>query len=197
MRRLLLPFRIHVRNRARDGDRYSARPGRRRAGAKLAPWTCGKSDEIREISSSFSSSTSPWKGWKIPRLLDQQEWYGKEQALKCLEKFGNDKLYSAAESLTENDNEFIREQAQRFAAQSSDPSDLKQLWDNALHEDWQVREGAIEAIGRSEQTRAIGILKKVIEKYPESAVAVLKASANSDSARVSKSRLPVCACQRR
>ena len=95
--------------------------------------------------------------------------------MKCLQKFGNDKLYAAAEGLTQHDNEFIREQAQKFAAQSSDPSDLKQLWDNALHENWQVRDGAVEAIGRSNKRESIGILKKVVEKYAESAPAVLKA----------------------
>jgi serine/threonine-protein kinase len=98
--------------------------------------------------------------------------------LKCLQKFGNDKLYAAAEGLAKHDNEFIREQAQKFAAQSSDPSDLKQLWDNALHKDWQVREAAVEGIGRSNKRESIGILKKVVEKWPESAPAVLKAAAN-------------------
>ena len=98
--------------------------------------------------------------------------------MKCLQKFGNDKLYAAAEALANHDNEFIREQAQKFAAQSIDPSDLKQLWDNALHENWQVREGAIEAIGRSNKRESIGILKKVIEKWPESAPVVLKATGN-------------------
>ena len=38
-----------------------------------------------------------------------------------------------------------------------------------------MREAAIEAIGRSDQREAIGILKKVIETYSESAPAVLKA----------------------
>jgi len=98
--------------------------------------------------------------------------------LKCLQKFGNDKLYAAAEGLASHDNVFIREQAQKFAAQSSDPSDLKQLWDSALHKDWQVRESAVEAIGKSNKRESIGILKKVVEKWPESAPAVLKAAAN-------------------
>ncbi len=143
---------------------------------RLAPWTCGKSDEIREIFIKlFVKHVTPEGFETFLRLLDQQEWWGKEQALKCLKKFGNDKLYAAAEGLTSHDNEFIREQAQRFAAQSSDPSDLKQLWDNALHENWQVREGAIEVIGRSNKRESIGILKKVVEKYAESAPAVLKA----------------------
>jgi len=144
--------------------------------SRLAPWTCGKSDEIREIFIKLFVKYVTTEGFEsFMRLLDQQEWWGKEQALKCLQKFGNDKLYAAAEGLTEHENEFIREQAQKFSAQSTDPADLKQLWDNALHENWQVRDGAIEIIGRSNKRESIGILKKVVEKYSESAPAVLRA----------------------
>ncbi len=144
---------------------------------KLAPWTCGKSEEIREIFIKlFVKYVTPEGLDTFLGLLDQQEWWGKEQSLKCLQKFGNDKLYSAAESLTSHENEFVREQAQKFSAQSSDPSDLKQLWDNALHENWQLRESAIEAIGLSAKRESIGILKKVVEKWPESAPSVLRAA---------------------
>lgn len=143
---------------------------------KLAPWTCSKSDEVREIFVKlFVKHVTPQGLESFLRLLDKQEWWGKEQALKSLQKFGNDKLYAAAEGLTSHENEFIREQAQKFASQSSDPEDLKKLWDNALHENWQVREAAIEAIGRSNKRESIGILKKVVEKYAESAPAVLRA----------------------
>ncbi len=143
---------------------------------KLAPWTCSKSEEIREVFIKlFVKHVTPQGFESFLRLLDQQEWWGKEQALKSLQKFGNDKLYAAAEGLTDHENEFIREQAQKFAAHSSDPEDLKKLWDNALHENWQVRESAIEAIGRSNKRESIGILKKVVEKYAESAPAVLRA----------------------
>ncbi len=143
---------------------------------RLAPWTCGKSDDIREVFIKlFVKHVTPEGLETFLRLLDQQEWYGKEQALKCLQKFGNDKLFSAAEGLTDHDSEFIREQAQKLAAQSTDPADLKQLWDNAMHENWQVREAAIEAIGRSNKRESIGILKKVIETYAESIPLVLKA----------------------
>jgi len=146
---------------------------------KLAPWTCGKSDETRELFIKLLVKHITPEGFEaFLRLLEQQEWWGQEQSLKCLHKFGNDKLYAAAEALGNHDNEFIREQAQKFAAQSSDPSDLKQLWDNALHKDWQVRDSAVEAIGKSNKRESIGILKTVIEKWPESAPAVLKAASN-------------------
>jgi len=143
---------------------------------KLAPWTCGKSEEIREIFIKLFVKYVNTEGLEsFLNLLEQQEWWGKEQSLKCLQKHGNEKLYAAADSLADHENEFIREQAQRFAAQNIDPSDLEQLWENALHENWQVRDGAIASIGRSNKRESVGILRKVITKWPESAPAVLKA----------------------
>ena len=143
---------------------------------RLAPWTCGKSEEIRQkFVRLFVKYVTPEGLEKFLKLLEKQEWWGKEQSLKCLQRFGNDKLYIAAGSLIEHENEFVREQAQRFAAQNLDPADMEKLWENALHEDWQVRDDAIASIGRSNKRESIDILKKVIVKWPESAPAVLKA----------------------
>ncbi len=146
---------------------------------KLAPLTCGKSDETREtlIKLFVTHATTPGLE-SFLRLLEQQEWWGQEKSLKCLLKSGNNRLFAAAEGLADHDDKFIREQAQKIAAQNSDPSDLKRLWENALHENWQVRETAIEAIGSSHKRESIGILKKVIRKWPESATAVLTAVSN-------------------
>jgi len=146
--------------------------------AKLAPLTCGKSDELRETFVRLFVEHASTEGLEqFLKLLDLQDWWGKEQALKSLHKLGNDGLFSAAQGLTDHANEFIREQAQRLAARASDPADIKQLFANALHENWQVRDNAIEAIGKSGRRESIGALKKVIDERPESATAVLKAVA--------------------
>jgi eukaryotic-like serine/threonine-protein kinase len=146
--------------------------------AKLAPLTCGKSDELRETFVRLFVEHASTKGLEeFLKLLDLQDWWGKEQALKSLHKLGNDRLFAAAQGLSDHANDFIREQAQRLAAQASDPADIKQLFANALHENWQVRDHAIEAIGKSGRRESIGVLKKVIDERPESATAVLKAVA--------------------
>ena len=143
---------------------------------KLAPLTCVKSDETREIFVELLLKHVTQDGLEgFLATLDVQDWWGKEQALKALLKLGTDKLFTAATGLTEHKNDFIRDQAQRLAAKASGPSDVKQLWANALHENWQVRENALEAIGNSGRRESLAILKKVIEKRPESATAVLKA----------------------
>ena len=146
---------------------------------KLAPLTCGKSDEAREVFTQLFVKHVTTEGLEgYLQLLDLQEWWGKEKSLKALQKFGTEKLYTAAQGLSEHKNDFIREQAQNLAAQAGDPDDVKQLWNNALHENWQVRENAIETIGNSGNRESIAILKKVIEKCPDSATAVLKAVAD-------------------
>ena len=145
---------------------------------KLAPLTCGKSDEIREtFVKLFSRHVTAGGLEKFFKLLDLQEWWGQEQALKALHKFGGDRLFAAAQGLSDHENDFVRDQAQRLAAKASDPGDVKQLWASALHENWQVRDNAIETIGKSGNRESIGILKKVIDRYPESATAVLQAVA--------------------
>lgn len=143
---------------------------------KLAPLTCVKSDETREIFVDLLLRHVTQDGLEgFLATLDVQEWWGKEQALKALHKQGTDKLFTAATGLTEHKIDFIRDQAQHLAARASGPSNVKQLWANALHENWQVRENAIEAIGKSGRRESLAILKKVIEERPESATAVLKA----------------------
>jgi serine/threonine-protein kinase len=145
---------------------------------KLAPLTCGKSDEIRETFVKLFSRHVTTEGLeKFLKLLDLQEWWGQEQALKGLHKFGGDRLFAVAQGLSDHENDFVRDQAQRLAAKASDPGDVKQLWASALHENWQVRDNAIESIGKSGNRESIGILKKVIDRYPESATAVLQAVA--------------------
>ena len=146
--------------------------------SKVAPFVCGKSDEQRErFIKLLIVHVSPEGLEEFLTLLEPQDWWGRDQALKCLQQLANDKVSACAKTLVEHANEFVRDQAQQLAASSGDASDLKQLWQNAMHENWQVREKALQAIGRSRKREAIPLLKKVIETRPESASAVLKAVA--------------------
>jgi serine/threonine-protein kinase len=146
--------------------------------ANLAPLVCGKSDELRETFIRLFVANASTEGLEdFLKLIDLQDWWGKEQALKSLNKLGNQRLFAAAQGLSNHADDFIREQAQRLAAQASDPADIETLFANALHENWQVRENAIEAIGNSGRRESIAVLKKVIDERPESATAVLKAVA--------------------
>lgn len=142
---------------------------------KLAAWTTVKEDELREIFIQLVADNATEESLeKFLQRLDQQEWWGKEQSLKCLFRLANDNLGKAAKPLIEHQQEFVRSTAQQLAAQRGDPADLDSIAETALHENWQVREKAIIALGDSGKREALGILKNVLEQWPESAANVLK-----------------------
>ena len=143
---------------------------------KLAPWTTGKSDEIREnfIKLLVEHATEESLE-KFLMRLDQQEWWGKEQAVKSLLRIGDNDVFKSAQSLVDHEQEFVRSTAQQLAAQQTDTADLESISGTALHENWQVREKAIVAIGNSGRRESLLLLKKVVEKWPESTPNVLKA----------------------
>jgi serine/threonine-protein kinase len=143
---------------------------------KLAPWTTGKSDELREFLIKVIIKHITQKSLeKFLQRLDQQEWWGKDKAIKCMQKFGTNQLYSAAQGLVEHDHEFTRNTAQQFAVLQGDPSDLEKVGETAVHENWQVREKAIATLGNSGSRDSLIALQQSLAKRPESAVAILKA----------------------
>lgn len=140
----------------------------------------GKSDELRKQACSIvidHASAKSLENFLV--ALDVHEWWGKEQAVKCLLEHGNDRLYRAAESLVKHDKEFIKNTAEQLSAnRSAQTGDLTELLDPLLSENWQVRERAIESMGNTGNREALGYLTGVIQKYPESSIAVLKAVSN-------------------
>ena len=74
-------------------------------------------------------------------------------------------------------DEFVRSIAEQLAAYQYDDADITSMGETALHENWQVREKAIEVLGRCGKREALAMLKKVLEQWPESATTVLKAVA--------------------
>jgi len=145
---------------------------------KLAPWTTGKSDELREFLVKVIIKHITQKSLeKFLQRLDQQEWWGKDQAVKCMQKFATKQLYQAAQGLTENDHEFTRNTAQQLTVRHGDPAKIEKVGESAMHEDWQVREKAIMTLGESASRDSLVALYQSLEKWPESAAAILKAVA--------------------
>ena len=154
----------------------------KQADAELVPnlvaWTTGKSDDLREIFINLVIKHATEESLeKFLQRLEQQEWWGRDQAVKCLLRLADNKLAKVAESLADHQHEFVRSTAQQLSAQQSDLGDLDSLRDSALHENWQIREKAIIALGNSGKRESLGIFKKVIQHWPESAATVLKALA--------------------
>ena len=143
---------------------------------KLAAWTAGKSEVIREqlIKIVVEHVTPDNLGVFLERL-DKQEWWGKERAVNSLQEFATKQVYTAAQDSLDHENEFVRDTAQQFAAQQGDSTDISIISQTASHEAWQVREKAIQALGNSGKRESLVALNQSLKKWPESAVAVLKA----------------------
>lgn len=143
---------------------------------KLAPWTTSKSDETREIFIKLLIDNATKESLeKFLIRLDQQEWWGKDQAVKCMLRLGDENLFKVAQGLVDHSQEFVRNTAQQLAANQVDVADLDSLIESAMHENWQVRENAIKSIGFCGQREALLVLKDVLKKWPVSAAAILKA----------------------
>lgn len=137
----------------------------------------GKSDALREVACQIAvEHASPKSLESLLVALDMHEWWGKEQAVKCLLAHGDEKLFSSAVGLVDHSNDFVSNTAEQLAAnQTVLTGDLSELSDSLMHENWQVRERAIETVGFSGNRAALMMLMEVVEKWPESAIAVLKA----------------------
>lgn len=142
----------------------------------LAPWTTSKSDELREIFIKLVAKFATQDSLERFLLrLEQQEWWGRDQALKSLINHGNTQLAQAAKDLVGHDSEFVRSAAQQLSSLQGDDIDLDSMVETALHENWQVREKAIAMIGSSGKRESLALLRKAFDRWPDSAVAVLKA----------------------
>ncbi len=140
----------------------------------------GKSDELREQACAIVSQHANAKSLeKLLVALDVHEWWGKEQAVKCLLATGNNQLFRSAATLTSHENDFVQNTAQQLAANNTTQSgEITDLIEPLMSENWQVRERAIEAAGKTDNRKALEYLTQVLDKYPESSIAVLKATSN-------------------
>lgn len=140
----------------------------------------GKSDELREQAGHIVVENATAKSLeKFLLALDVHEWWGKEQAAKWLLTHGDNNLYRYAALLTSHDNDFVKNTAQQLAANiSSHTGEIGGLIVSLMSDNWQVREQAIEAAGKTSNRKALEYFTEVIEKYPESSIAVLKATSS-------------------
>ena len=113
---------------------------------------------------------------RLLHTLGKQEWWGKEQAINCLMDNGDQKLFKAAVYLVKHPDEFIRNTAEQLASNvTASSGDITSISKSLFHDDWQVRERAIEKIGMSDNKSALVLLNQVIDSKPESSIAVLQA----------------------
>lgn len=137
----------------------------------------GKTDDFRERACQLVIDHATVESLEAVLLaLEEHEWYGKELAIKSLMAQGNEKFFAIAGELISHQHEFVKNTAEQLSASNTVYSgDINELKESLMHENWQVRERAIENVGNSASRDALSLLSDVVKKYPESSIAVLKA----------------------
>lgn len=110
----------------------------------------------------------------LDRLRIEDDW-DRQQAIVCVQKQAGEKLSEVARELIGHKQEYIRHTAQQLVINLLGDADLERVEEFALNDNWQVRERAIQSLGKSSNRGAITILKKLVRQYPDDFVLALRA----------------------
>ena len=110
----------------------------------------------------------------LKRLKIEDDWDA-QQAIACVQKNANENLSEVARELTSHEQQYIRNTAQQLVINLIGDEDLEKIEEFALSDNWQVRERAIQSLGKSSNRGAIAILKKLVERHPDDYVLALRA----------------------
>ena len=112
---------------------------------------------------------------KFLRRLMIEDDYDRQQAIASVQKLADGKLSEVARELAGHEQDFIRNTAQQLVMNLIGDEDLGRIEEFALSDNWQVRERAIHSLAKSSNRAAIGVLKKLIDAYPDDYVLALRA----------------------
>ncbi len=112
---------------------------------------------------------------KFYQQLEKQDNLTQERVIDYLESKADERFIKVALSLSTNDSAFVRESVQRIPGYQLATNDLEKIGEFALNESWQVRQRAIQGLGKSANPEAIMILTEVLNQWPESTSAILDA----------------------
>lgn len=108
--------------------------------------------------------------------LKQEDSWVREQVVSSLQALKHRQLMQVAKTLGTHEQEFVRDSAQKIAGFELDANDLERIGEFALNENWQVRERAIQTLGKYGKREALGILNEVLKQWPDTASAILDAT---------------------
>ena len=109
------------------------------------------------------------------RRLMLEDDYSRQQAIALIYKIARGKLAAVASELAHHKQEFIRDSALQLSHYVFDDGDLDKIEEFALSDNWQVRGRALQSLAKSSNRRALDILKKQAEDYPDDLVPILRA----------------------
>jgi len=142
----------------------------------LSAYLTGKSSEINDFFGKLIATHADKNNFEyfLKRLGIEDDWV-QQQSIACLQKSSNQNLSDVARELASHEQEFIRNTAQQLVINLLDDKDIEKIGEFALSDNWQARERAVQALGKSSNRASIPILKNVIEKWPDTSILVLKA----------------------
>ncbi len=142
----------------------------------LAPYLTVKSETLAYAIAVIIANHADKKSFEIFLLkLEKEDSWTRQHSITFLQKLGNKNLFAVARELNSYENEFVRTSAQKIAGYQLDAGDLEKIGKFALDDDWQVRQRAIQTLGKSGNRASVKILKKVAVQWPDTSVAVLEA----------------------
>lgn len=143
---------------------------------RLPPYLASKSQLINYMLYKIIASHATEEGLEgFLSQLEKQESWTREQVVNELQVLENENLSLVARGLCAHDDEFIRNSAQKFSGYQLDAGDLEKIGEFALNENWQVRQRAIQTLGKSANQQAIPVLQEVLVQWPDTANSVLEA----------------------
>ncbi|MCP3687353.1 MAG: protein kinase [Gammaproteobacteria bacterium] len=107
--------------------------------------------------------------------LEKQDNWTRKLVIDYLESNADEQFIQIALSLSKSDDEFVRNSAQRISGYQLAINELEQFGELALNKSWQVRQRAIQALGKSNNPAAITLLTETLNQWPKSAGTVLDA----------------------
>ena len=152
----------------------------KQADADLVPHLSGfltsKSDKLNHFFAQIVVKHSDVVNFeKFLKRLGLEDNWTQQQSVTCIQKFTEKNLSDVARQLTGHDQEFVRNTAQQLVINLLGGKDLEKIKEFALSDNWQVRQRAIQSLGKSANRGAIPILKGIADQWPDDAVLVLRA----------------------
>lgn len=142
----------------------------------LPPYFTGKSSEKNNfLARIIAKHTDKANFEKFLTLLNLGDEWTLQQTIACLQKFSTENLSEIARELVGHEQEFIRNIAQQLIINILDNKDIEKIAEFALSDNWQARDRAVQALGKSSNRAALQILKKVVKQWPDSSILALKA----------------------
>jgi serine/threonine-protein kinase len=109
--------------------------------------------------------------------LKDADWWVKVRAADALGSIGGPRVLDAVLVLIKDDDEFLRRTAVEILNTSKDLKAFDKLVEALDDNDWWVRERAVDALAALGDTRAVKPLMRMLERYPEGALVVVRALA--------------------